>query len=120
MRTELLRGSNDLKWDGAYVLGSWFATGESRRYSVKRGTFLSIRPIHKFGAIEFAARWSFLDLNDEGLNGGEEQNVTLGVNWYLNRNVRLMFNTVFVDAKVRTTLTHDGPILFMGRMQIVF
>jgi len=91
---------------GAYVQASWFPTGEHRVYKKKSGVFARVSPKRAFdpgrgdwGAVELAARYSFLDLNDEMLRGGEEQDVTLGVNWYLYSNVRLMLNYVYADVK---------------------
>lgn len=49
------------------------------------------------GAWEVAARFSHLDLNDEGIIGGRLNNVTVGLNWYLNPNMRVMWNFVYAD-----------------------
>ncbi len=117
LRTNLFR-SEDVAFDGGYVQLSWFPTGESRRYTTKRGTFLSVRPRGRWGALEVAARWSSLDLNDEDVIGGDEWNVTLGVNWYLTRMVRVMFNYVIVDARLEDTLQADRPHLAQFRIQL--
>jgi len=67
---------------------------------------------NQWGAWEVAARYSDLDLNwNEGLpgmacsaaftgcvRGGEEKIVTLGLNWYLSNNIRLMFDYLIVDV----------------------
>ncbi len=90
--------------DGWYVLGSWVMTGENRSYSRAAGTFGGIKPRNNFklsgedrglGALELALRYSELDLNDgghRGIQGGSEDTITLGLNWYLNPNARIMFN----------------------------
>ena len=49
--------------------------------------------------MEIAARYSFIDLNDKTIAGGEEQNFTAGVNWYLYSNLRLTLNYVYADVK---------------------
>jgi phosphate-selective porin OprO/OprP len=46
------------------------------------------------GAIELTARYSELDLSDEAVNAGRLDTTTLGVNWYLNPNTRVMLNYV--------------------------
>ena len=46
------------------------------------------------GAWEAAARYSFLDLDTAGLGGGRQHNATVGLNWYPERNLRLMLNYV--------------------------
>jgi phosphate-selective porin OprO/OprP len=91
---------------GGYVAAGYFLTGESRPYKRSDGTWARVKPNSTFdpgqgdwGAFEVAARYSFLDLNDEDLDGGREQNVTLGLNWYLYSNVRLTANYVFADVK---------------------
>lgn len=91
---------------GAYVQASWFATGEHRPYKTKSATFARVSPKSPFnpgegdwGAVELAARYSYLDVSDGAIDGGEEQNFTLGVNWYLFSNLRLMANYVYGDVK---------------------
>ena len=91
---------DDIQYDGFYVFGSFFLTGERRPYKTSSGAFDRVKPKKNFdwkggyGALELAARYSMLDLNDEDMNGGELSNFTFGVNWYLNPNVRIMLNYV--------------------------
>jgi hypothetical protein len=41
-----------------------------------------------------AARWSYIDLNSAGIAGGYMDEVTLGLNWYLNPFTLISFNYV--------------------------
>ena len=49
------------------------------------------------GAWEVKARYSGLDLNDSNINGGELNNITTGLNWYLNPNTKIMWDYVHAD-----------------------
>ena len=80
--------------------------------------FVSLRPKSRWGGVELAARYSALDLTDDDVIGGKERNVTAGINWYLTRFVRLMFNYVWVDAQRRGDLRTDRPQIFQLRMQL--
>ncbi len=98
-------GATDATFDGYYVEASYFLTGEHRQYKKSHGAFSRVKPRHNFslkegglGAWQLAARYSHLGLNDEDLRGGEEDNITLGLNWYLNPNMRLMLNYVIADV----------------------
>ena len=86
-------------------------SGESRRVSTGRGkstcAFVRIRPNKNFGmdtgsgAWELGARVSQLDLNDTDITSalrGRQTNFTLGTNWYLNPNTRIMLNWVHADV----------------------
>ena len=111
-------------FSGFYVYGSYFLTGENRRYNTKSGSFDMVKPKKNFkwgeslGAIELAARYSALDLADEDISGGRLQDTTVGVNWYLNPNMRIMLNYVHSEADVRGV---DGSADLVGmRFNIFF
>jgi len=88
---------------GAYVQGSYFLTGEYKRYNVRKGSFRRIKPIKRFGkkgghgAWQVATRLSHLDLNSEQIAGGRLTDLTEGLTWYLNPNTRFMWNYVLAD-----------------------
>ena len=44
------------------------------------------------GAWQIGARYNYLDLNDNGFNGGILHNGTLGLNWFLNPNMKFQFD----------------------------
>lgn len=109
---------------GAYGYASYFLTGENRRYSKGSGAFSGVSPKKNFsikdrtwGAIELAARYSHLDLNDKkaGVEGGTMNNMTLGVNWYLNPNMRILTN--YVHSHVNGVGSSDGV---QARFQATF
>ena len=116
-------GKDDLQFNGWYVYGSWFITGESRKYQPKSGNFGHIKPKHRvdhggLGAFEVAARYSELNLNDHRITGGRESNITLGVNWYLNSYFRLMGNYVFVETDRNALNGIEQPEIFELRAQL--
>lgn len=112
-------------FDGYHIQASYVLTGESRGY--RDGVFRGITPKNKgTGAWEVAARLSNIDLIDSGFQGGEQQNITLGLNYYANANVRFMFNYIRVDvedsnASVKGTIVgDDSPNIFLLRAQVNF
>jgi len=117
-------GTGDPELDGFYLAASYFLTGENRPY--KDGAFIRVKPKNNFlgkqrgfGAWEMAARYSSLDLQDtnEGAVGGELDDYTIGLNWYLNPNVRVMFNYVMADPDKKYG---DSLNVFETRFQIDF
>lgn len=102
--------------DGWYVFGSWMITGESRTYNA--GNVGNPAPANQYGAWELLARYSHIDLNNDGIAGGTEDNWTVGVNGYFSKYFRLQANYVMVDAK-RAGLKAD-PNIFEMRAQFYF
>ena len=49
-------------------------------------------PIWGTGAWEVGVRYDYLDLSNHGINGGIEQGLTLGLNWFLNPNFKIQAN----------------------------
>jgi phosphate-selective porin OprO/OprP len=108
-------GGPQLFYDGAYVLGGWFLTGESRTYNRTFGVFDKLVPFEEFftlghrgfcgwGAWELTARLSYLNLNDPQAQPqpgfaalpGRMTDTTLGLNWYWNAYAKLQFNWIHV------------------------
>jgi phosphate-selective porin OprO and OprP len=101
---------DDIDLYGGYAEVSWFLTGESRPYDRAKGVFDRLKPYTNFwlvrgrdgvdagwGAWQLAARWSAVDLSDAaftGANRGLEHDMTLGVNWYWNPNIRWMVDWI--------------------------
>jgi phosphate-selective porin OprO/OprP len=112
-----------------YLQGGWIITGETKRYRMSKAAWSGVKPGQEFdlnaggwGALELALRYSYADLNDNenlfvtdatgasqfvGFRGGQEQNWTVGVNWYVNENIRFMFN--WINADIDRLSDGDAP-----------
>ncbi|HUQ08682.1 MAG TPA: porin [Steroidobacteraceae bacterium] len=114
---------DDPSFGGYYLQGSWLITGETRRYNAATGSFQNPRPKAPFahdggwGAFELAARFSHADLNfnegDAGLapvasaiRGGEQDVLALGINWYVNANIKFLLDYLMIDVN---RLNPAGP-----------
>ena len=111
---------------GAYGFVSWFLTKDSRNYNFGTGSFERVSvgsPLLKggMGAFELALRASLADLTDKDIVGGREKNLSLGLNWYANRRLRLMTNLVKVVDLKRPGSEFDGedPLILSLRLQWV-
>jgi phosphate-selective porin OprO/OprP len=110
LQTEYVRadtdrtGVSDVDFSAYYAQASYFLTGERRPYSTSSGTFGLVKPKRNFrfgggpGAWELKARYSNIDLNDKDIRGGELDNLSAGVNWYLNPNMRIMWDYIRTDV----------------------
>jgi len=91
----------DPNFDGFYVFGTVFLTGESRTF--KNGTVDRVKPFNDFnpaaghwGAVELAVRYDRLNLTDLALSPLDHNaySWTVGLNWYLNPNTRFIVNYI--------------------------
>ncbi|MDA1049390.1 MAG: porin [Planctomycetota bacterium] len=101
----------DLNFHGAYVYVSYFLTGEHQPYERTTGTIGRVKPFENFflvdrccggrgrgmGALQIAARYSYLDLSDENILGGEGKNFTAGLNWFWTPYSKLQLNYIYGD-----------------------
>jgi phosphate-selective porin OprO/OprP len=112
---------DNLTYHGGYVQLLYFLTGESDTYSLERMAFDRMKPIENAfwlpgdcgnvfgrGAWQVGARYNYLDLNDEGINGGQLHNVTLGLNWFWNPNTKWQFNYIATHRDVDDTAFAGG------------
>lgn len=90
---------------GGYVETSYFLTGENRGYDRRFGVFDRAKVRKRLavgkageeceecacGAWQIAYRYSYLDLNDNGIAGGQLTQQSVGLNWYLTDNLKVQF-----------------------------
>ena len=114
----------DPSFSGWYVQSSWILTGETKIYQSNvnnnnMATFYNPRVTAPFsldgqhwGVWEIAIRYSDLNLNWHAgavgtacvgaavgcIRGGEQKIVTLGLNWYLTNNIRMMLDYMLIDV----------------------
>ncbi len=111
-------GMEDLDFTSAYAYASYFLTGESRPYKKNPAVFGRVIPNDPWigdagnrgwGAWELAYRISHTDLNDKMVQAGELTSHTLGINWHLSRNTRIMLNHVGTELD-DAAVEGDGSI----------
>ena len=135
----------DPEFSGYYVEGEWIFTGENKRYAaaatnnnvaVFQGPSVSRpwSPGGGWGAWSLSARYSVLDLNFNegnagaatpagGVRGGEQAILNIGLNWYLNNNLKLMteYSMVDIDRLNAAGASLDAEFdILQGRMQFTF
>jgi phosphate-selective porin OprO and OprP len=100
-------GLPTLNFHGGYAEFAYVLTGEHRPYNKKTGVFTRVVPKNPYGngscgAWELAGRWSYVDLNDQNIQGGRQHDWTFGLNWFPNQYTRFAFNYIhcMVDAPI--------------------
>src|SRR6202171_370356 len=126
-----------VKFKGGYAEAGYGLTGETRPYNSGSAAYGSIVPANPFslsgggwGAWEIAGRFSTIALNDQlaaanGVAGGRQTVYTLALNWYVNGNVRFMFDYLHGDVAKQVSPTNFGNAgskfdAFAMRTQVAF
>lgn len=119
--------SEDPLFWAAYAELSWWVTGETRRYLRGRGVFSRVVPKHRFdpekkrwGALETALRYSWLDLSNDGIRGGTLSEWSFALNWVLFSNMRVSNNYVLSRARDRAGAQSGIAHSWVTRFQIDF
>lgn len=95
----------------AYIQAMYFLTGESRPYgkTAVHGSGAAptrVVPYRNYfwvpgsgsgnpfsaGAWQVGLRYSYADLSNNGINGGIVNELTFGLNWFLNPNMKIQWN----------------------------
>jgi phosphate-selective porin len=105
---------DDREYDALSLQASWVITGERRSYDAEQGLYRSITPTRRgIGAWELYLRFSAIDTSEDwetptafinaannmrvSNQGSNYESTTIGLNWYINSNMRLNLNFVSVD-----------------------
>lgn len=137
-------GGPSVYYDGAYIQGGYFLTGENRTYNRTMGALDRVTPYTEFfslgrksafcgwGAWELSARWSYVNLNNPNanplpglatvpptVNPGRLYDTTLGVNWIWNANSKLQFNWIhcYLDNAIYGNSACD---IYAARFEVSF
>lgn len=99
---------------GGYAELLYFLTGENKSYNRQTGLFNQVVPTNnvnfaqgQYGAWQLGARYDYMDLNSGLITGGMNQNGTIGLNWFINPNIRFQFNVVL--SYINNAVTNNSP-----------
>ncbi|MGH7428669.1 MAG: OprO/OprP family phosphate-selective porin [Candidatus Methylomirabilaceae bacterium] len=125
----------DLEGKGWYVAGTWFVTGEEKVHAKAP----KVKPMNPrtgdWGALELLARYAQLEFDSPGAlpgpspSGGGKAGankadaLTVGFNWYLSPNVRMMFNFVqnwFENDRMTPITNSDTSWEIVSRLALWF
>ena len=82
---------------GWYAQAGYLLFGGHQRYDANGGKYTKVKPGKNWGDIELCARYEYCDLNDGNVYGGAAQAYTLGINYWVNNNVKFQVNYQFND-----------------------
>src|SRR5579871_170821 len=136
-RNNVVPSVPSLQFQGGYAQASLVLTGETHHYIPAIAAYGGITPANPFspwgggwGAWEIAARVSTMNLNDQlgttnGVAGGQQTVYTAGLNWYVNTNVRFMFDYLHGNIAKQISPTNSGDAgakfdAFAMRTQVAF
>ena len=80
---------------GWYLQAGYLLFGGRQRYDANGGKYTKVERGRKWGDIELCGRYEFCDLNDGAVFGGSAEAYTLGLNYYVNNNVKMQLNYQF-------------------------
>ncbi len=114
--------------------GSWFLTGEDESFRTPVIKHPYVKGGDGWGALELTARVNKLSLDDETFTGGANSFAdplasirdatawALGVNWYLNQNIKwtLNYEQTQFDGGAAGGLDRPDEQVVLGRVQLAF
>jgi phosphate-selective porin OprO/OprP len=118
MSSDISRSAHDdFNGTGWYVSGVWNLTGET--WTWKAGTVATPLPNDPAkGMWQLGLRYDAADLNDAGVFGGKEENITVGVNYYWHSNFKFALNYVKVNSERGLVPVSDDPSIVEFRAQL--
>jgi len=106
---------SQINQDGFYAQAAFLIFGGKYNYNKSEAEFTQVSRGKKWGDIELAFRYDYLNLNDfdADVYGGAANGYTAGLNYYINDNVKFMLNYVYMDhdryanGKGKLNVGHD-------------
>ncbi|WP_158211127.1 OprO/OprP family phosphate-selective porin [Myroides phaeus] len=98
---------------GSYTQVSYLLFGGQQHYDYTGGKFNQVKRGRDWGDIELALRYDYLDLNSRDIYGGSGEAYSIGLNYYVNNNVKFMLNYQYnnndryANGKGKLLVGHD-------------
>lgn len=92
--------NNDLEtlnFSGFYVQGTYMLFGGKQVYNKAEGEFTQPDKGKKWGDVELALRYDYVNLNNKDIYGGSAEGYTAGINFYTAKNVKFQLNYTYVN-----------------------
>jgi len=112
------------------VEAEYFLTDDFEPYGTAQGYYLGVKPSHPVtqggpGAIQVTARLDEANLNNVkfGVHGGNETNLTLGVNWWPTEATRVNLNYIKVfpvEGAASVASRHASASIFGARLEFIY
>ncbi len=130
------QGAPDRTFRAGYVDASWVINGHARayrlvpRYASEYAVFQGVDVPEEarvsrggIGVFEVGARFSAIDLQSGAVRGGAQRDVSLGLNWYPDADIRFMADYVHAHAGPSADSVTGRAVdsdLGVGRIQIAW
>jgi phosphate-selective porin OprO/OprP len=101
-------------FNGMYATASVMLFGGKYRYNTNDGEFTQPTRGNRWGDLELAVRYEYVDLTDKDITGGSGEATLIGLTYHANSNVKLMFNAGymnhdrFANGRNRLYVGHDA------------
>lgn len=101
-------------FSGWYFQAGTMLFGGKQRFNVAEGEFTQPSRGRKWGDIELLLRYDYLNLNNKDIYGGAGENFTVGLNFYVNNNVKFALNYQYsnddryANGKGKLLIAHDA------------
>jgi len=111
-----MNGLETVNLNGFYIQAGYLIFGGRYNYNKAEGEFTRITRGKKYGELEVAIRYDFVDANDfdAEIYGGSAEGYALGLNYHFNPNVKFMVNYVYnnhdryANGKGKLYVGHDA------------
>ncbi|MDD3385265.1 MAG: porin [Bacteroidales bacterium] len=86
-------------FNGFYVFASALLFGGKQTYNKNEAEFTQPRRGKSWGDVELSFRYDYLSLNSrmDGIMGGAGEGYTVGLNYHINNNVKIMLNYAYLN-----------------------
>lgn len=101
---------------GGYVQAGYLLLGEKHNYDAATGMMKNPAP----GSLELLVRYDAVNLNDAGIQGGRLSDVTVGLNYFVNKYIAAKINYTRMMVADASPLGNNRFDVLQARIQLSF